>query len=62
MVLGDFASYAQAQAQSARLYKDRTLWNKMSLKNIANAGIFAADRSINDYAKGIWNITQVKMK
>lgn len=62
MVLGDFASYAQAQAQSARLYTNRTLWNQMSLKNIANAGIFAADRSINDYAEGIWNITQVKRK
>ena len=60
MVLADFASYAQAQAQSSRLYTDRTLWNQMSLKNIANAGIFAADRSINDYAKGIWNINPVK--
>ncbi len=60
MVLADFASYAQAQAQSSRLYCDRTLWNQMSLKNIANSGIFAADRSINDYAKGIWNITPVK--
>ncbi len=62
MVLGDFASYAQAQAQSARLYQDRTLWNSMSLKNIANAGIFAADRSINDYARDIWNITKVERK
>lgn len=62
MVLGDFASYAQAQAQSARLYQNRTLWNGMSLKNIANAGIFAADRSINDYAKDIWNITKVDRK
>ena len=60
MVLADFASYAQAQAQSARLYQDRTLWNQMSLKNIANAGIFAADRSINDYANNIWNIKPVK--
>ena len=60
MVLADFASYAQAQAQSSRLYQNRTLWNQMSLKNIANAGIFAADRSINDYAKDIWNINPVK--
>ena len=62
MVLADFASYAQAQAQSARLYNDRTLWNSMSLKNIANAGVFAADRSINDYARDIWHITPVKRK
>ena len=60
MVLADFASYAQAQAQSSRLYTNRTLWNQMSLKNIANAGIFAADRSINDYARDIWNISPVK--
>ena len=60
MVLADFASYAQAQAQSSRLYTNRTLWNQMSLKNIANAGIFAADRSINDYARDIWNINPVK--
>ena len=62
MVLADFASYAQAQAQSSRLYQDRNLWNSMSLKNIANAGIFAADRSINDYARDIWNITKVDRK
>ena len=62
MVLADFASYAQAQAQSSRLYQDRNLWNGMSLKNIANAGIFAADRSINDYARDIWNITKVNRK
>ena len=62
MVLADFASYAQAQAQSSRLYQDRNLWNSMSLKNIANAGIFAADRSINDYARDIWNITKVNRK
>ena len=62
MVLADFASYAQAQAHSARLYQNRTLWNRMSLKNIAKAGIFAADRSINDYAKNIWNISPIKRK
>ena len=62
MVLGDYASYAQAQAESARLYQNRVLWNQMSLKNIANAGIFASDRSINDYAKDIWHISQVKRK
>jgi starch phosphorylase len=27
----------------------------MSLSNIAESGIFAADRSIEDYARDIWN-------
>ena len=33
---------------------------KMSLKNIANAGMFAADRSVTDYAKNIWHTKPVK--
>ena len=35
-------------------------WNKMSLVNIAKAGIFSADRSINEYAENIWNLKKVK--
>ena len=42
------------------LYRDKQKWNHMSLKNISNAGIFSADRSIMDYARGIWGATPVK--
>jgi len=28
--------------------------------NIANAGKFSADRSIDDYAKNIWNLERIK--
>ena len=37
-------------------YKDPTRWNSMSLHNIARSGIFAADRSIAEYADNIWNV------
>jgi starch phosphorylase len=37
-------------------------WNRMSLKNIAAAGIFAADRSIREYADNIWNIRSILEK
>ncbi len=59
MVLGDFESYRRAQERSAELYVNRQKWNQMSLMNIANAGIFSADRSINDYARDIWHIKPV---
>ena len=59
MVLGDFESYRRAQNRTGELYKDRVRWNRMSLKNIAKAGIFAADRSIDDYARDIWHIKPV---
>lgn len=54
MALADFASYSDAQRQAERLYKDQKKWNAMSLVNTAKAGIFAADRSIRDYANNIW--------
>lgn len=60
MVLADFADYANAQARASAMYADKNKWNKISLTNIANAGIFAADRAIKDYADGIWGMTPVK--
>ena len=56
MLLADFESYRQAQERASRTYQDRTLWNQMALTNIARSGIFAADRSIRDYARDIWNV------
>ncbi len=56
MVLRDFDSYRKAQNLSGDIYRDRLRWNKMSLRNIAKAGVFAADRAINDYAELIWNL------
>ena len=56
MLLADFESYRQAQERAARTYRDRTLWNQMALTNIARSGLFAADRSIRDYARDIWHV------
>ncbi len=56
MLLADFESYRQAQERAGLTYNDRTLWNQMALTNIARSGIFAADRSIRDYAKDIWHV------
>ena len=50
MALADFADYRLAKSRAAELYENREVWNKMALTNIAKAGIFAADRSIDDYS------------
>ena len=51
MVMADFASYREAQNDLRGLYADRGVWNRMSaMMNIANSGIFSADRAVNDYA------------
>ena len=53
-VLRDFENYIEAQKKINNLYKDRENWNRMSLINIANSGIFSTDRTINEYVKDIW--------
>ena len=59
MVMADFKDYRRAQADLQKLYADREKWAHMSLKNIANSGIFSADRSVLDYAHDIWYASPV---
>ena len=54
MTLADFESYRQAQERVAALYQDKRRWNQMSLRNIAESGIFSADRSVQEYIDNIW--------
>ncbi|MBR6742369.1 MAG: glycogen/starch/alpha-glucan phosphorylase [Clostridia bacterium] len=60
MCLADFESYREAHQKALRTYADRDKWNTMSLINIAASGKFAADRSIEEYAKNIWGIERLK--
>ena len=56
MVLADFDSYRKAQQYITECYNDRMKWAKMSLNNIAGAGIFSADRAVTEYADIIWHL------
>jgi starch phosphorylase len=58
-VLHDFASYAAAQEAVQEAYHDRRRWLAMSIRNIAQAGRFSSDRTISEYASGIWRIKPV---
>ena len=56
MTVADFASYKAAKAHAVEGYQDRTRFAKMSLTNIARAGIFSSDRSVEQYAREIWEL------
>ena len=56
MVLADFDSYRNAQKFITECYNDKKKWAKMSLNNIAGAGIFSADRAVTEYAEDIWGL------
>ncbi len=57
MCMADYHSYVSTQQALSDLYaNDKRAWNQKSLRNIAAAGYFSADRSIRDYAENIWNL------
>ncbi|KLU60969.1 glycogen phosphorylase [Peptococcaceae bacterium CEB3] len=58
-VLKDFNSYLEAYQRLQRCYADKEHWRKMSLVNIAEAGVFSSDRTILEYAEQIWKIPRV---
>ena len=56
LLLADFDSYRKASKRMEKTYTDAAQWNRMSLHNIARSGIFAADRSVAEYADNIWHV------
>ncbi|MDE6273728.1 MAG: glycogen/starch/alpha-glucan phosphorylase [Clostridiales bacterium] len=60
MCLADYESYVKTQNEMSNLYRnDKTEWNRKSLRNIAAAGYFSADRSIREYADRIWHLKSI---
>ena len=58
MILADFKDYVRAQEDVEKAYKSRIDFARMSLVNIAKAGIFSSDRAIKEYRDNIWHIKQ----
>ncbi len=56
MAIADFADYARAQREVGKTYLNKDKFMRMSLYNIAKAGIFSADRSVMEYADNIWKM------
>ena len=56
MTVADFQDYARAQRDVAETYPNRHAFTAMSLTNIAKAGIFSADRAVQEYVDRIWNL------
>ncbi|EST11737.1 glycogen/starch/alpha-glucan phosphorylase [Sporolactobacillus laevolacticus] len=56
-VLRDFEAYADAQKHIDQLYRDTLQWQKMALINIAGAGVFSSDYTVQQYASQIWDVS-----
>ena len=55
-VLKDFHSYMDAKMAANADYKDSIAFARKCLMNIASAGKFSSDRTIQQYAEEIWHV------
>jgi starch phosphorylase len=56
MHLADLGSYLHAHEQVGALYADPHAWARKAIWNVAASGKFSSDRTIAEYASGIWNL------
>ncbi len=56
MHLADLTSYVEAHERLARLYADPNAWAHKAILNVAGSGKFSSDRTISEYADGVWNV------
>jgi starch phosphorylase len=59
LLLADYAAYVQAQEQVDALYSDSDAWVAMAIRNVAAMGPFSSDRTIAEYAAGIWRVQPI---
>ena len=58
-ILKDFRSYADAQKQVEKAYRDEKRWAKSAILNVACSGKFTSDRTIQEYVDDIWHLDKV---
>ena len=61
-ILKDFRSYAEAQKRIMEAYKDEEGWAKSAILNIAHAGKFSSDRTIQEYVDDIWHLDKITVE
>lgn len=58
-VIKDFDAYVEAQEKVGEDFKNELEFYRKAFINMASAGKFSSDRTIEEYAKEIWNIESI---
>ena len=61
-ILKDFRAYADAHRKMLDKYKDEKGWAKSAMLNVACAGKFSSDRTIEEYVRDIWHLKKIKVE
>ena len=59
MHLADLKSYLGADQRLRDVHANPRAWARMAVLNVASSGKFSSDRTISEYASGIWGATAV---
>jgi starch phosphorylase len=62
LVLADFDAYVACQSEVDAAFRDPRRWTRMSILNTARSGDFSSDRTIQEYASGIWRVDPVPVR
>ena len=60
-ILKDFDAYVEAQKKVDLAYRNQSEWARKAMLNVANAGKFSSDRTIEEYANEIWKLDKIKV-
>ena len=59
-ILKDFRSYAEAQKRVEAAYRDQEWWSRAAIWNVAHAGKFSSDRTVQEYVDDIWHLKKIE--
>jgi phosphorylase len=55
-ILKDFNAYDEARVEVMKRFLDKEGWARTAAMNVAYSGRFSSDRTIDEYARDIWDI------
>ena len=61
-ILKDCESYAQAQRQVDKAYRDKNWWARAAMLNVACSGKFSSDRTIKEYVDELWHLDKITVE
>ena len=61
LLLADYASYVACQEEASNLFTNQKEWTRKAILNTAGMGKFSSDRTIAEYAQGIWGVEPVQV-
>jgi glycogen phosphorylase len=56
LLLADYAAYIETQLKVDALYRQPHEWARKAIANVVGMGVFSSDRTIGEYARGVWGL------